>query len=273
MITYALTDSNFRLSRRRPLSRIAGNLFGALAIRNALAHVFLGQPMLNLSRVFVVLLFCTAVNGCGSRVIKADDGAPPVYRMDDGSLCEAPAGFPDILQTPGTRQARALFLSSTSPEETAAGVPDLPSREELGAALYVSCGEYANGKLSRSVFKRQRDIYQELRLKHLEHGVQGWLDDPEGYQSPGKVCLFIFSGDNPDMRNLTWLVPKQTTFDDCALHVGTNGGTHVRLGCSAGSWKMHWAPKRLLVGPNGWAKRHRPLAGTQYVPVPDCGWS
>jgi hypothetical protein len=228
--------------------------------------------MLKAPQVFFVLLLCAAVNGCGSRVIKADDDGPPAYRMDDGSLCKAPADFPDILDAPGTRQARSLFLSSTSPTDTAAEVSDLPSREELAAALYISCGEYAAGELSKRAFMRQRNIHQELRLKHLERGVQSWLDDPKGFETPGKVCQFIFSGDEPDIRNLARLVPQRTTADDCALYVSSKGGSHVRLGCSAGSWKIHWASQRLLVGPDGWAKRRRPLAGTQYVPVPDCGW-
>ena len=228
--------------------------------------------MLNTTRIFPVLLLCVAVIGCGSRTIKAQGDALPVYRMDDGSLCRAPAEFPGLVESSGTIQARTLFLSSTPPKETAALVTDPPSLEELAAALYLSCSEYAAGELSTAVFMRQRDIYQELRLRYLRGGVQSWLDDPEGFDSPGKVCLFIFSGDNPDRKNLTRLVPQETTADDCALHVSTNGGTHVRLGCSAGNWDIRWAPKRMLVGPNGWARRGRSPAGTQYVPATDCGW-
>ena len=228
--------------------------------------------MMKVFHAFFVFSLCAVVAGCGSRTIKADDDAPPVYRMDDGSLCKAPAGYPDILETSGTHQVRTLFLSSTSPVVTAEGVTDLPSREEIGAALYLSCGEYASRALSKDVFRRQREIFHELRLKHLERGVQSWLDDPEGFDSPGKICLFVFNGDNPDKRNVTRLVPQQTTADDCALYVNNNGGTHVRLGCSAGRWKIHWAAQRLLVGPNGWINRRHSLAGTQYVPDPDCGW-
>jgi hypothetical protein len=226
-------------------------------------------------RVLFVLLALTllgAVYGCGSRTIKVDEGAPPLYRMDDGSLCKAPAGYPDILEASGTQQVRALFLASTSPIVTADGVTDLPSMAELDAALYLSCGEYANRELSKDTFRIQRAVHQQLRLRNLRRGVQSWLDDPEGFETPGKVCLFLFNGDAPDQRNLTRLVPPQTTADDCAVYVSSNGGTHVLLGCSAGRWKMHWAPQRILVGPNGWANRRHPLAGTQYVPNPDCGW-
>ncbi len=228
--------------------------------------------MIKATQVLVVLLLCAASSGCGSRIINTDGDAPPVYRMDDGSLCKAPVGYPDIFETSGTRQARSLFLSSTTPKDTAAGITDLPSREELGAALYLSCDEYAKRALSQDVFRRQRNIYQELRLMHLERGIQSWRDDPDGFESSGKLCHFIFSGDNPDTRNVTRLVPQQTNADDCALHVSINGGTHVLLGCSAGSWKMHWAPQPLLAGPNGWSNRRQALSGTQYVPNPDCGW-
>ena len=221
---------------------------------------------------FIVLALCAAVHGCGSRIIKADGNAPPVYRMDDGGLCKAPTGYPDILEAPGTRQVRALFLASTPPLVTVEGVSDLPSMVELDAALYLSCGEYATVELSKHVFRGQRRIYQELRIRNLARGVQNWLDDPEGFATPGKVCLFLFEGDDPDRRNATRLVPQQTSADDCAFYVYTNGGTHVRLGCSAGRWKMHWAPQRILVGPNGWANRRDSLAGTRYVPDPDCGW-
>ena len=95
---------------------------------------------------------------------------------------------------------------------------------------------------------------------------------PSGAATPGKVCLFLFNGDDADRRNETRLVPEQTTADDCAFYVNTNGGTHVRLGCSAGRWKLHWAPQRILAGPNGWTNRRDPLSGSQYVPDPDCGW-
>lgn len=222
--------------------------------------------------VSIVLALCAAVNGCGSRIVKADGNAPPVYRMDDGSLCKAPAGYPDILDASGTRQVRALFLASTPPKVTAAEVTDLPSLEEIDAALYLSCGEYAARELSKDVFRGQRRVYRELRLRNLARGVQSWLDDPDGFNKSGKVCLFVFSGDTPDRRNETRLVPPETTADDCAFYVNSNGGTHVHLGCSAGRWKLRWARQLIAIGPDGWANRQDPLAGTQYVPNPDCGW-
>ena len=222
--------------------------------------------------LLVVLLLCAAVSGCGSRVIKTEDGAPPVYRMDDGSLCKAPAGYRDILESSGTQQARELFLASTLPVVTSEGVKDLPSLEEIDAALYISCGEYAARDISKDVLRHHRDIYQQLRLRYLALGVQSWLDAADGYEAPGKICSFIFNGDQPDARNRTRLVPQETTADDCAVHVNSNGGTHVLLGCSAGRWKIHWAPQRILASPNGWANRRDSLAGTRYVPNPDCGW-
>ena len=224
------------------------------------------------SHIFFALALCAAVYGCGSRIIHPDGNAPPVYRMDDGSLCKAPKGYPGILDAPATLQIRALFLASTPPDITAKDVTDLPSLEELDAALYLSCGEYATGELSADVFRTQRSLFRELRLRNLALGVQSWLDDPDGYATPGKVCLFLFNGDDADRRNETRLVPEQTTADDCAFYVNTNGGTHVRLGCSAGRWKLHWAPQRILAGPNGWTNRRDPLSGSRYVPNPDCGW-
>jgi hypothetical protein len=224
------------------------------------------------SRIFFVLALCAAVYGCGSRIIKADGNGPPVYRMDDGSLCKAPAGYPDILEASGTRQVRALFLASTPPKVTAAEVTDLPSLEELDAALYLSCGEYAARELSTNVFRGQRRIYRELRLRHLDRGIQSWLEDPDGFAMTGKVCLFLFNGDAPDPRNEPRLVPPETTADDCAFYVSSNGGTHVQLGCSEGRWNVRWARQRMLAGPDGWVNRRDPLAGSQYVPDPDCGW-
>ncbi len=229
------------------------------------------MPMTRTTQVLFILFTCAAVAGCGVRVMEVDNG-PPVYRIDDGSLCEAPPGYPDILMQAGTAQVRSLFLSSTPPEVTAAAVTDLPSREELAAALYLSCGEYATGKLSKAVFRRQRSIYQEMRQVHLERGIQRWRDEPEGFEMSGKLCHFIFNGGNPDKRDVARLVPPQTSVDDCALHVSTRGGSHVRLGCSEGRWKMHWARQPLLIGPEGWINRDRSVTGTQYVPAPDCGW-
>lgn len=223
------------------------------------------------SSFIFILLFCVFAPGCSSRVIDSGDG-PPAYRIDDGSLCRAPAGFPQLVESPGTRQLRALFLSSAPVEDVVAGVSDLPSNEELEAAFYLSCGEYANGELSKAVFARQRQMYQWFRLEHMTRGIQRWRDEDGGFDTPGKVCHFIFNGDNPDPRNVTRLVPAQTSVDDCAMYVYQDGGTHVLLGCSDGRWKTDWAAQPLLVGPNGWENRGRSPAGTQYVPEPNCGW-
>ncbi len=227
---------------------------------------------MKLPHVLSALILFAFVAGCGPRVIKTDNDAAPAYRLDDGSLCEAPQGYPDILHAPGTLQVRVLFLSSTSPAVTAESVTDLPSREEIDAALYLSCGEFAAGKLSTDVFTRQRRIYQELRLRHLERGIQRWLNNPQGFESSGKVCHFMFSGGSPDTRDVTRLVPQETSVDDCALRVRSKGGTHVLLGCSAGQWKLRWARQPILAGANGWDNRRDPIAGTRYVPDPDCGW-
>ena len=227
--------------------------------------------MMKASRFTFVLLLCLTAAGCSSRVIDADESLP-AYRINDGSLCRAPAGFGETVQSPGARQLRALFLSSAPVKEVVAGVSDLPSDEELDAAFYLSCGEYANGALSKAVFERQRRIYQMLRLERMTRGTQRWREEDGGFAMPGKVCHFIFSGNNPDPRNVTRWVPASTTVDDCALYVHENGGTHVLLGCSDGRWKTRWAAQRLLPGPNGWKIRTRSPAGTQYVPEPNCDW-
>lgn len=224
------------------------------------------------SKLLVVILACACVVACSQRVIKGEDGAPPVYRMSDGSQCGLPSGYPEVLQTNGTRQVRALFLSSAAPEDVAAGVVILPSHAELDAALYLSCGEYARKEISRELLASQRQIYQALRLQHLTRGIRNWRDNPQGFDTSGKLCHFIFDGNNPDARNVTRLVPQATSADDCAIHANRNEGTHVLLGCSAGQWKTHWARQRILVGVNGWANRRRSLAGTRFVPEPDCGW-
>jgi hypothetical protein len=223
------------------------------------------------SCVTFILLLCMSGAGCSSRALDSGEG-PPAYRINDGSLCRAPAGFAELVESPGTRQLRALFLSSAPAAEVTAGVVELPSNEELDAAFYLSCGEYANGELSKEVFERERRIYQSFRLERMTRGIERWREEDGGFEAPGKVCHFIFSGDNPDLRNVTRLVPAQTSVDDCALYVHENGGTHLLLGCSAGRWRTDWAAQPLLVGPNGWKIRRRSPAGTQYVPEPNCGW-
>ena len=144
--------------------------------------------------------------------------------------------------------------------------------EALEAAFYLSCAEFARGELSKAVFSHQRRIYQDFRLARMNRGIQRWREEAEGFEMPGKVCHFVFNGDNPDMRNVTRMVPEETTVDDCAFFVFHNGGSHVLLGCSAGRWKTDWAAQPLLAGPNGWDNRRRSPAGTQYVPQPNCGW-
>ena len=220
----------------------------------------------------LLLLLCVAAAGCSSRILDREDESLPVYRLDDGSLCKAPADFERLAQSPGTRQLRSLFLSSTPPEDVVAMIPELPDNDALEAALYLSCGEFARGELSTPVFTRQRRITQEFRQARMLRGIDEWLEKDDGFVMAGKVCHFIFDGTNPDSRNLTRMVPGETTVDDCAIHVFDNGGTHLLLGCSAGRWKIDWAAQPLLVAPNGWANRRRSVLGTQYVPEADCGW-
>ncbi len=220
----------------------------------------------------VVPLLCAFVSGCSSRIVERDNEAPPAIRINDGSLCEAPAGFSALVQSAGTRQVRSLFLASASPQEIVSMVSELPGNDELSAAFYLSCEEWARGELSRAVFSHQRRVYQEFRLARMSQGIEQWREVEGGFEMPGKICHFIFDGTNPDERNITRMVPKDTTVDDCALYVFDNGGTHLRLGCSAGRWKTQWAEQPLLVGPNGWANRRLQASGTQYVPQSNCGW-
>lgn len=223
------------------------------------------------SRFIFILLLCASASACSTRVIDSDEDLP-AYRINDGSLCRAPVGFSELVDSPRTRQLRALFLSSASVEEVVAEVSDLPSDAELDAGFYLSCEEYARGELSKAVFSHQRRIYQWLRLERMTRGIDRWREEDGSFETPGKVCHFIFDGDNPDPRNVTRLVPAPTSVDDCALYVYEDGGTHVLLGCSSGRWKTDWAVQPLLAGPNGWDKRRRSPAGTQYVPEPNCGW-
>ncbi len=222
--------------------------------------------------IILVIMLGAALAACGARTIKPAGDELPVYRIFDGSRCAAPVGFADIADAPPTGQVRSLFLASTSPGEIVAGTSDLPSHQYLDAAFYLSCGEYARGELSRAQISRQRRIYQALRLEHLARGIQQWRTNPEGFGFPGKVCHFIHDHGVPNVRDVTRLVPAETSVDDCAMYVSRNGGTHVLLGCSAGRWDNHWAQRRLLASSNGWANRRRSAVGTRYVPEPNCDW-
>jgi hypothetical protein len=226
---------------------------------------------MNTCRSIVVLALCVTAAACSTRVIHSDDG-PPVYRLYDGGACVAPAGYADIINGDGARQVRALFRSSSPPADIVASISDLPERDEIETAFYESCGEYANGELSADELERQRRIYHALRLEHLVRGVQRWREDPQGYGKPGKICHLLFNHDRPDRRNLTRVVPEQTSVDDCALYVHENGGTHVRLGCTEGRWDIRWAAQPLRVGAAGWINRRQAPAGTRYVPEPNCDW-
>lgn len=230
--------------------------------------------MIEICKVFVAVMLGMALAACGSRVVKpSTDETLPVYRIYDGSLCAAPAGFADLADAPSTQQVRSLFLASASPEDVVASISDLPSYQYLDAALYISCGEYAGGELSKAVFSRQHRVYQAFRLEHLSRGIQQWRETPDGFEFPGKVCHFIHDNGQPDERDVTRLVPADTSVDDCAMFVSRNGGTHVLLGCSEGRWDNHWAQRRLLAHPNGWANRRAVAAGTRYVPEPNCDWN
>lgn len=229
--------------------------------------------MMNFFKVVFAVMLGAGVAACGSRAVKPAGDDLPVYRIYDGSLCAAPPEFADIADAPATRQVRSLFLASASPEEIVASIGDLPSHQYLDAAFYLSCGEYARGELSKAAFSRQRQIYQAMRLEHLALGIQQWREDLEGFEFPGKVCNFIYANGAPDNRDVTRLVPAETSVDDCAMYVRRNGGTHVLLGCSAGRWDNQWAEQRLLAHQDGWANRRRSAAGTRYVPEPNCNWN
>lgn len=228
--------------------------------------------MMKILKVIFSMMLGMALAACGVRAITPAGDGPPVYRIFDGSRCAAPAGFADIAGAASTRQVRSLFLASAPPADVVASLSELPSRQYLDAAFYLSCGEYVRGELSKAGLSRQRRIYQALRLEHLALGIQQWRDNPEGFEFPGKVCHFIHDHGAPDVRDVTRLVPAETSVDDCAMYVSRNGGTHVLLGCSAGRWDNEWAQRRLLASPDGWANRRRSAAGTRYVPEPNCGW-
>lgn len=228
--------------------------------------------MKSIYRIVFAGMLSAALAACGMRTIKLDDNGLPVYRLADGSLCKAPPNFAEIVNAPPTQQMRLLFLSSAPPAEVAAGIVDLPPRPNIDAAFYVSCAQYAGGELSKDEFSRQRRIWQEFRQAHLTRGIREWRDDPEGYVEAGKICHFIFRHGLPDERDVTRLVPAETSVDDCAIFVNRNGGAHVLLGCSNGRWDTEWAQAPLLAGPDGWAVRDRSAVGTHYVPDPNCGW-
>jgi len=228
--------------------------------------------MTDICKCLIAAVLSAALVGCGPRVVKPDDDGLPAYRIDDGSLCKPPPNFAEIVDASATQQVRSLSLGSAPPADIVTGIVNLPPRQNIDAAFYLSCAEYARGELSKEEFSRQRQIYQAFRLAHLTQGIRKWRDDPEGYVVPGKVCHFIFNNGLPDSRDVTRLVPAETSVDDCAIFVSRSGGTHLLLGCSNGRWDTQWAKGRLLVGPNGWANRHRSAAGTHYVPEPNCGW-
>ena len=229
--------------------------------------------MMKFCKVLFAVMLVAALAACGSQAIKPAGDDLPVYRIYDGSLCAAPAGFAEIADSPSTRQVRSLFLASAPPEDIVASISDLPPHQYLDAAFYLSCGEYARGELSKAVFSRQRRVYQTLRLEHMARGIQQWRESSDGFEFPGKVCNFIHANGEPDIRDVTRLVPAETSVDDCAMQVRRNGGTHVLLGCSAGRWDNQWAEQRLLAHQDGWANRRRSAAGTRYVPEPNCGWN
>jgi hypothetical protein len=228
--------------------------------------------MKGVCRIVFAAMLGAALAACGTRAIKPEDGGLPVYRLDDGSLCKAPPNFEDIVNAAPTQQMLLLFNASAPPADVAAGIVDLPPRQNIDAAFYVSCAQYAGGELSDNEFNRERRIWQEFRQAHMTRGIREWRDDPEGYEEPGKICHFIFNHGLPDVRDVTRLVPAETSVDDCAIFVSRNGGKYVLLGCSNGRWDTQWAQAPLLAGPNGWAVRSRSAVGTHYVPDPNCGW-
>jgi hypothetical protein len=231
-----------------------------------------GWGMQVICKLALATLLVAALAGCGSRIVKPDDNGRPAYRLDDGSLCEAPADFAQLVDAPATTQVRSLFLASASPGDIVASIVELPPLANVQAAFYLSCEQYARRELSKKEFNRRLRIYQELRVAHVTLGIREWRDDPEGYAQSGKLCHFIYQHGEPDSRDVTRLVPPLTSVDDCAIMVNRDGGTHVLLGCSNGRWDTYWAEAPLLASPNGWANRRRSAVGTRYVPEPNCGW-
>lgn len=244
-----------------------------MPIRNGIRVWRRQAPMKNIFKLVLPIMLGTVLVACGVRSIMPTGDGLPVYLIFDGSRCAAPEGFADVADAPSTRQVRSLFQESAPPADVVARVSELPSHQYLDAAFYLSCGEYARGEISKAELSRQRRIYQALRLEHLELGIRQWRENPEGFESPGKVCHFIHDHGAPDVRDVTRVVPAETSVDDCAMYVSRNGGTHVLLGCSEGRWDNNWAQRRLLASPDGWANRRSSAAGTRFVPEPNCNWN
>ena len=195
-------------------------------------------------------------------------------KLGDGTTCVEPAGLAETRQAPGTVQLKELFESEAIADETLTKAREIKlKREEVEAVYFDACRDYSNATINRPAFEKNRKIYIELRQHLVARSVRQWLEKKDGLADPGKLCLVILPGTDPEQRSFTRVLPLQSTVLDCAQLAGASGSDEILLGCTKGKWENTWARKPISLYLRGAKLRGLSGKDASYTPLPNCGWT
>ena len=232
----------------------------------------------SMARGSIALLIVTLLAGCAafnkSGGPAAEKDISRVVTLADGTTCIEPAGLAESRQKPGAIELRTWLESNLSAEETLNKVPALKLQADESEAVYFdSCRAYSHGALTRQDFDKVRTVYFALRKQYFAQGIKEWLDKKDGIAEPGKLCLVVRPGTDPDRRSFTRVVPAESSVNDCAQLALSNGSAEILLGCTNGHWEDRWAKTPIALGAAGARLNQLTAKGTPHAPDPDCGWN
>ena len=231
-----------------------------------------GVVLLLAVAVAVAVASCATPKKAGQPVVEKD--VSRVIKLRDGSTCVEPAGLAETRQSPGAVQLKELFESNMKADEALTKAKEFKLKYgEVEAVYFDACRAYSNAAIKKEAFERDRKIYLALRQQLVAQGVKQWLDKKDGIADPGKLCLVTLPDTDPDHRSFTYVVPMESTVNDCAQLASNNGSKEILLGCTKGHWDDVWAKKPIAVSPKGANSRNRSVTGSSYAPDPDCGWN
>jgi len=233
------------------------------AARASIAFAFL---------ILVSLAGCTALKKSGEP--RAEEDINRVVTLADGTTCVEPAGLAESRQKPGAIELQTGLASNLTAEEILTKAKALKLQADEAEAVYFdSCRAYSNAALPRQDFEKGRTVYYGLRRLFFAQGVKEWQEKKDGIADPGKLCLVILPGTDPDHRSFTRVVPADSSVIDCAQLALANGSAEILLGCTKGHWEDRWAKTPLTLGNGGTRLKQSTVKGTPHAPDPDCGWN
>lgn len=226
----------------------------------------------------LIVLLSVLVAGCASTrtapQFAVEKDISRIIELRDGSTCLEPAGLAESRQSPGAVLLAELLETQSGLDESVARAKAFNLKhDEIEAVYFDACRDYANATIDRSAFEKRRKIHLELRQHLVARSVRQWLEKKDGLADPGKLCLVILPGTDPEQRSFTRVLPLQSTVTDCAQLASASGSDEILLGCTKGNWENAWARNPISLYQRGANLRGLTGKDASYTPLPNCGWT